>query len=165
MPVTRAGHRWRTQVVGLWWLLVPLATLALDWWVRHWLVNSEVRWTFYLLRALGILMLPEVLPAVVRLAWPHRAAVGATWGLLVGPFASWSTFLLLPSERPRAINALMKIDFATIAEAALMQSFVTGGWLIGAVYLTFGRFRESPWRRQSQDPARPSHETVSPSSS
>lgn len=162
MPVTRAGHRWRTQVVGLWWLLIPLTMASLDWWMDAWMGKEQARWIFYGILGLGIFAIPELLPALIRLPWSARLVVGALLGLLVGVVATKLAFLLLPSERARLLNTWARTDILTVVEVSLGYSFIMGNWLIGAVYLTFGRFRESPWRRQSQDPARSSDETAGP---
>jgi hypothetical protein len=140
--------RWpNTQVVGLWWLLIPLTTAPLDDWVDAWWGNDAGRLVFYAIRGLAIFLLPELFPAITRTMWPIRLVIGGLLGLVIGGLAAKVTFLIIPVERARALNTLATLDLITQVHGSIFFSFVTGGWLVGAVYFTFGRFRGSPWRK------------------
>jgi len=143
--VTDRRFRPRTQIIGLWWLLIPLATAPLDDWVDAWWGNDAGRLVFYAIRGLGIFLLPELFPGITRKMWPIRLAMGGILGLVIGGMAAEVTFLIMPVERARALNTLATLDLITQVQGSLFFSFVTGGWLVGAVYFTFARFRGSPW--------------------
>lgn len=142
--MTEPLQRPRMQAIGFWWLLIPLVGLPFDTWVDAWWGNDLGRWVFYTLRGIGIFLAAEVFPSIIRQPWPLRMFIGSLLGWLIGALVAPVTFLIMPTERARAINTMSKEDILTQFVMELFFSFITVSWLVGAIYFTYGRFRESP---------------------